>query len=147
MRSWLKFTLESGVLETLRPSEASGGDDPESFARRLLARLREADGGMRPDDPPALAFRAFRRWVDAERRSRRRKMLEDPPGRRRTPRPSPVEPSPAAVRKEEAVGKPPSPAPNALSRWLARAQSAVAGRRRAQLVDLSNPLWDRWLDG
>ena len=106
MRSWLKSILESGVLETMRASEATGGDEPELFARDLLARLREADGGMRPDDPLAIAFREFRRWVEVERRAMRLRLLGDPPRRVRLRGAGPDEsPTPRKDAKVTAAGK------------------------------------------
>ncbi|APW63313.1 hypothetical protein [Paludisphaera borealis] len=147
MRLWLKSTLGSGVLETLRPSEATGGGDPDSFARDLLAKLREADGGFRPDDPLALAFREFRRWVEAERRSRRLGLLGPPRARQRLP--ETIRPrDDRAAGKVATVGKASAEKPlTVVSRLLTRVRSAFASRARVRPADLANPLWDRWLDG
>ncbi|MDG3002798.1 hypothetical protein [Paludisphaera mucosa] len=152
MRSWLKRTLESGLLETLPASEATGGGEPRAFALDLIARLREADGGMRPDEPLAIAYHDFRRRVEAERKARRLGLLGRPTRRHRIPEAWPVEPSPAwpqeVAAKKAASGKSTlSSSQPFVGRWLTRIRSALAARVQARQVDVTHPLWDRWLDG
>jgi hypothetical protein len=149
MRSWLKAEIQSEFLATLRASPATEGEEPEAFARSLLAMLREGDGGLGPDDPLAVAYRGFRRWVESERRTRRLARLGEKPGRRRLNEPWPT-PLPAtqphAAKKVAAFEKPAAEGQGLVGRWLSRFQAAFAARRGAPAADLSNPMWDEWLD-
>ncbi|WP_165219189.1 hypothetical protein [Aquisphaera insulae] len=148
MRTWLKFVLESGLLETLAPCSSTAGEPPLAYARGLLARLREADGGLRPDDPLAVEFRELRSWVEAERRARLSKTLAGEPRRRRV---WATEESPPAgnqvVEKPIAVGKPEKQSARLPSTHWLRWVCSMAGRRRIRTLDLGDPLWDRWIDG
>ncbi len=150
MRTWLKATIQSEFLATLRPSPACEGEEPEAFARSLLARLREGDGGLGPDDPLAIAFREFRRFVEAERRSRRLARLGEKPNRRRLvepwPAPSPATQPSSVKKKDAAFAKPSAEGRGRVGRWLSRIKDAFAARRGARAADLSDPMWDAWLD-
>jgi hypothetical protein len=148
MRSWLKATIQSEFLATLRPSPASEGAEPEAFARSLLSRLRDGGGGLGPDDPLAVGFRDFRRWVEAERRSQRLARLGEKPGRQRLdePWPAPSATQVGAAKKDAGFEKPRWEGRGRVGRWLSRFRAALAARRTAPAADLSNPMWDEWLD-
>jgi len=147
MRSWLKLTANSGVLETFRPSEATRGQEPEAYARDLLARLRLDEGGLRSDDPLAVDFVAFRRWVEAERRSKRLEAQAVKPRRYRLSEPWPEPPvaNDAQAAKKAAAWK--ASSPSLLGRWLERLRKAVADLIQGPPADVTHPMWDRWLDG
>lgn len=148
MKSWLKLTVRSGVLDRI-PAGRDAGGDPTGRALGLLARLKAVDGALRPTDPLAVEFDEFRRWVEDWRRDQRQAIIG---GTRRGPaRPRTDRPSPAAdgLDVEEPPGKPATkPArPDATARFLSALSRAIAGIRPARpRPDPAGPLWDRWLD-
>jgi hypothetical protein len=149
MRSWLKFILETGVLELLEPAEASAGEEPALFAGRLLAQLRLDNGGIRADDPLATEFHGFRRRVEDERRLRRLVLL----GREARPRTTwtmeaPPQTSVGAVQRARPQGLPRTTSRRAaIIRVLGRMRWLLAPRERPRPVSRVHPLWDRYLDG
>jgi len=128
LRVWIKWALESGVLDKLPPlCDAEGCETPQptdQYARGLLAELRNPDSSTRPLKQIIADARQFRLWVEARQKHCRRIILaEIHPGdlgewlpQRQSSNPTDREEGP-----ETTTLKPPSP-------------------RR-------NPMWDDWLDG
>jgi len=126
---WIKWALESGLLDKLPPlCNALGcetSQPTEQYARGLLAELRDPESSTRPLKQIIAAARQFRMWVEARQKHGIRMILAEmhpgnlgewAPQRRRSPNPTDRE-----VVPEATTGKPHNP-------------------RR-------NPMWDDWLDG
>jgi hypothetical protein len=126
---WLKWVAESGVLDKLPPTYDDDGPscDPASYARYLLAALRDPDFIGRPVADVLADVRRFRAWVERRQKQARQiilsERLDDAPIDdlllRRGPEPSP-----------RPVHSPP--------RDRARPDSSPPR---------AHPLFDEWLDG
>jgi hypothetical protein len=126
-RVWLKWALESGLLEKLPPQcDADGCEPPQptdQYARGLLAELRDPELSTRPLKQIIADARQFRIWVEAcQKQCRRMILAEIHPGDLGEWAPLRQSSNPAGQEEEPqpTTRKPPNP-----------------GR---------NPMWDDWLD-
>lgn len=128
VRVWIKWAIESGLLEKLPPvCDAEGCATPQptdQYARKLLAELRDPDASRRPLKEIVADAQRFRRWVEARQKSCRQLILTElHPGnlgdwvpQRRSENIASTE-----ERRQQIPRKPPNP-------------------RR-------NLMWDDWIDG
>jgi hypothetical protein len=128
LRVWIKWALESGLFEKLPPEYAPEGSGTsygtESYARCLLAELRNPDSGRRSLKQIIVDARQFRTWIEARQKDYRRSVLgEMHPGRTRWEVPRERGPSAATDR-------------------AIKPRRDYPGFPSGQL----NPMWDDWLD-
>ena len=131
MRVWLKWAVQSGLLDKLPPSyDLDEQADPaatEQVARRLLAELRDPDSSRRPISRITTDVDRFRRWVESRQRISRQIILNE------------LE----TARADPAW----------LENWASasahiREQENRRGRTsRPRIVPRSDPMWDEDLDG
>ena len=81
LRVWLKWVLQSGVLDRLPPQFDAEGTSrpsaPEEIARRLLARLQDPELSGRTLAPVVAEVRQFRDWVQARQKLTRQIILSE----------------------------------------------------------------------
>ncbi len=128
LRIWIKWALETGLFEKL-PSEyaSAGSENPfgtESYARHLLAELRNPDSSRRTLQQIIADARHFRTWVEARQKDYRRLVLREN-GYQRPHGVMPAETRPSiSIDREIKPGQTRTRSPN----------------------PRSNPMWDDWLD-
>ncbi len=127
LRVWIKWALESGLLDKLPLlCDAEGCEPPQRtdrYARGLLAELRNPGSSTRPLKQIMADARQFQMWVDSRQKHCRRIILvEMHPGNLGDWMPQRQSSNPAGQEEEPrpTMRKPPNP-------------------RR-------NPMWDDWLD-
>ena len=126
-RIWIKTAIQSGLFDKLPPAyerDASQGPrDTETYARELLAELRDPDASRRTLKEIIADARQFKSWVEACRKDGRRRML--------------VESRP----EDRIIEIPPG-----------RTRATPTDERRVRRTDRPDtnlrlhPLWDDWLD-
>jgi hypothetical protein len=131
LRVWLKWAVESGLLDKLPPNydldEQADLAATEQVARQLLAELRDPDSSRRPISRITADVDRFRRWVESRQRISRQIILNE------------LE----TARADPAW----------LENWATasahiREQENRRGRMsRPNIVPRSDPLWDEDLDG
>jgi hypothetical protein len=131
LRVWLKWAVQSGLLDKLPPSyDIDEQADPaatEQVARRLLAELRDPESQGRPISRITADVDRFRRWVESRQRISRQIILTE------------LE----TARADPAW----------LENWASasahiREQENRRGRTsRPSIVPRSDPMWDQDLDG
>ncbi len=81
LRVWLKWAVQSGLLDKLPPSyDLDDQADPaaaEQVARQLLAELRDPDSSRRPISRITADVDRFRRWVESRQRISRQIILNE----------------------------------------------------------------------
>ena len=81
LRVWLKWVLQSSLLDRLSPRyDAEGASKPlapEEVARRLLARLQDPQLSGSTLASVVAALRQFRDWVQARQKMSRQVILSD----------------------------------------------------------------------
>jgi hypothetical protein len=126
-RVWIKWAIESGLLEKLPPLyDLDGIPDPETteeHARRLLAELRDPDASRRRLPEILADARRFKAWVEARRKDGLQAILRE-------------------RRPDEPIFIPPRREPQGTTGREPRPFSA----RRVDPDPRSDPMWDEWLD-
>jgi hypothetical protein len=129
LRIWLKWAVESAVLDRLPPryeGEGSGSlQSPEVYARALLDEMRNLDTGPRSPEEILADVRRFRMWLEGRQKISRQIILADPRGSA-----SPMEDTPAQLRRDQR-----------------RRSSTSQAERLSYPHPRENPMWDDWLDG
>jgi hypothetical protein len=128
LRVWIKWALETGLFEKLpseyAPAESKTAHGTISYARDLLAELRNPDSSKRTLQQIIADARHFRTWVEARQKDYRRLVLREN-GSQRLHWAVPAETRPSiSVDREIKPGQ-------------TRTRSASPR---------SNPMWDDWLD-
>src|SRR4051795_4721241 len=81
LRVWLKWAVQSGLLDKLPPSydldEQADSAATEQVARQLLAELRDPDSSRRPISRITADVERFRRWVESRQRISRQIILNE----------------------------------------------------------------------
>jgi hypothetical protein len=129
LRVWLKWVIQSGLIEKLPPMYTPDPDSSRSpqptddYARQLLTELRDPDSSRRPLKQILAEVRRFQAWIqDRQNNSRRMILAETRPEDARLP-----------VRgRRTPDARPPVEKP---LRELPRA-----------IPPKSDPMWDDWLD-
>jgi hypothetical protein len=128
LRVWIKWGLETGLFEKLPPEYDPEGQAnyqrTESYARHLLAELRNPDSSRRTLQQIIADARQFRAWVEARQKDYRRLVLREM-GSQGAREAMPAETRPAASTDRDF--KP------------GHTQPRSANPR-------SDPMWDDWLD-
>ncbi len=80
-RVWLKWVLQSGLLDRLPPRyEAEGASNvstPEEVARELLTRLQDAELRGLSLAPVMIELQLFRSWVESRQKRTRQLILAE----------------------------------------------------------------------
>jgi hypothetical protein len=129
-RVWIKWAIESGLLEKLprsyEPDESQPARETDRFARQLLSELRDPDASKRPLKEIIADARQFRAWVEARRKDNLRQILVES-----RPEDRIVEFPPRRPRTAPSHERPP--------RGTERTEQPEANPRL-------NPMWDDWVD-
>ena len=129
LRVWLKWAVQSGLLDKLPPSyDLDEQADPaatEQVARQLLAEMRDPDSSRRPISRITADVDRFRRWVESRQRISRQIILNE------------LETARADPERLDTLS-------SAVS--LANDQARVRTSRRRSVLS-SDPMWDEDLDG
>jgi hypothetical protein len=128
LRVWIKWAIESGLLEKLPADYQSEGlgstVGTERYARGLLAELRAPDLSKRTIRQIVADARQFQLWVEARQKDYRRLVLREQ-GSERAREVVPARTAPRGAQQE---------AIKPLRRSVNPANPRI------------NPMWDDWLD-
>ncbi len=128
LRVWIKLAITSGLLDKLPPEYHPEGHEKavstESYARHLLAELRDPDSSKRTIKQIIADARQFQVWVEARQKDYRRLVLREL----------------GYQRKHEAITAETRPSAST-DREIKPTRTHVRSRDPA-----SNPMWDDWLD-
>jgi hypothetical protein len=126
-RVWLKWAIESGLIEKLPPLyDPDGIQNPqrtEAYARQLMAELRDPDSLKRPLKLIIADARQFKSWVEARRKDGLRIMLRE-------------------GRPEERISIP----PRRQARAAGERENTTRHSQREENDPRLDPMWDKWLD-